>query len=83
MTTLELIEANKGLIYNAMSKFYNAEAEDLYQVGEIALLKAYKNYKDDGTTKFSTYAYKYIYGEIYLYVNNNKIIRQLLKLSFM
>lgn len=82
MTTVELIEANKGLIYNAMSKFYNAEAEDLYQVGEIALLKAYKNYKDDGTTKFSTYAYKYIYGEMYALVcgnNSLKINRYLLK----
>ena len=82
MTTTELVEANKGLIYKAMSKFYNAEKDDLYQVGEIALLKAYKNYREDGTTKFSTYAYKYIYGEMYALVMNNntiKINRYLLK----
>ena len=75
MTTTEVIESNKGLIYKAMSKFYNAEAEDLYQVGEIALLKAYKNYKNDGATKFSTYAYKYIYGEMYALVCGNNAIK--------
>ena len=82
MSTTELIEANKGLIYKAMQSFYNAEKEDLYQVGEIALLKAYKNYKNDGTTKFSTYAFKYIYGEMYALVaanNTLKINKYLLK----
>lgn len=82
MTPTEIIEANKGLIYQAASKFYNAEAEDLFQVGASALLKAYKNYRNDGTTKFSTYAYKYIYGEMYaLACSNNtlKINKYLLK----
>jgi len=82
VTPTEIIEANKGLIYQAASKFYNAEAEDLYQVGASAILKAYKNYRNDGTTKFSTYAYKYIYGEMYaLACGNNtlKINKYLLK----
>lgn len=82
MTPTELIESNKGLIYKAASKFYNAEAEDLFQVGASALLKAYKNYHNDGTTKFSTYAYKYIYGEMYALVCSNntlKINKYLLK----
>ena len=75
MTPTELIEANKGLIYQAASKFYNAESDDLFQVGASALLKAYKNYRNDGTTKFSTYAYKYIYGEMYALATANNTIK--------
>lgn len=62
---LELLEQNENLIYKVASKFYNVEPEDLYQLGVIGLLKAYKNFKDNGTTKFSTYAYDYIFGEMY------------------
>lgn len=82
MTASEIIEMNKGLIYKAASLFYNAESEDLFQVGAAALLKAYKNYRNDGTTKFSTYAYKYIYGEMYALASSNntlKINKYLLK----
>ena len=82
MKPQELIEANKGLILKACSKFYNAEAEDLFQAGAGALLQAYKNYKNDGTTKFSTYAYPYIYGAMYALASNNnplKINQYLLK----
>lgn len=55
--------------------FNNYEKEDLYQIGVIGVIKAYNNYKNDKNTKFSTYAYKYIYGEIYSYINNSKIIK--------
>ncbi|MBQ6687200.1 MAG: sigma-70 family RNA polymerase sigma factor [Bacilli bacterium] len=82
MTPEEIIEANKGLILNVCKKFYNADFEDLFQVGVGALLQAYKNYKSDGTTKFSTYAYPYIYGAMYTLVSNNnplKINQYLLK----
>ncbi len=75
MTPEELIEVNRGLILNICNKFYNAEAEDLFQVGAEALLQAYKNYKNDGTTKFSTYAYPYIYGAMYALASNNNPIK--------
>mgnify|MGYP003304424685 CR=1 FL=1 len=75
MTASEIIEMNKGLIYKAASLFYNAESEDLFQVGAAALLKAYKNYRNDGTTKFSTYAYKYIYGEMYALASSNNTLK--------
>lgn len=82
MTPDEIIEANKGLILTVCKKFYNADFEDLFQVGVGALLQAYKNYKSDGITKFSTYAYPYIYGAMYTLVSNNnplKINQYLLK----
>ena len=68
-----VIELNKGLIISCVNKFYNVDKEDLYQAGVVGLLKAYKNYKYDGKAKFSSYAYKYIYGEMYLLVNNNSL----------
>ena len=82
MTTNELIETHMGLIKKIANKFYNGSREDLVQVGVIGLLKAYQNFKP-GEAKFSTYAYPYIFGEMYQFVNANKDIkvsRELLKL---
>ena len=82
MTTNELIDAHMGLIKKVANKFYNASREDLIQVGVIGLLKAYQNFKS-GEAKLSTYAYPYIFGEMYQLVNSNKDIkvsRELLKL---
>ena len=82
MTTNELIETHMGLIKKIANKFYNSSREDLLQVGVIGLLKAYQNFKQ-GDAKFSTYAYPYIFGEMYQLVNSNKDIKvskELLKL---
>jgi len=57
------------------SKFFDVPKEDLYQAGVIGIIKAYKNYKQDSTTKFSTYAYNYIYGEMYELANNLRSIK--------
>jgi len=83
MTTLEIINLNSPLIYKIANKFYGADIEDLYQVGVIGVLKAYKNYKQNGTTKFSTYAYDYIFGEMYNLVNSSnyyKVSKDLIRL---
>ncbi len=72
----EIIKVNSGLIYMIMNKYFKGyDKEDLYQVGVIGVIKAYNNYKNDHNTKFSTYAFKYIYGEMYNYVNNIKSIK--------
>lgn len=83
MTTNELIETHMGLIKKIAGKFYNIEKEDLLQVGVIGLLKAYQNFKDTSDAKFSTYAYSYIFGEMYQLANNNrniKVSKDLLKI---
>lgn len=83
MTTLEVVNLNTNLIYKIAKKFYNADIEDLYQVGVVGILKAYKNYRENGTTKFSTYAYDYIFGEMYNLVNNYedyKVSKDLIRL---
>lgn len=82
MTTNELISSHMGLIKKIANKFYNMEREDLIQVGVIGLLKAYQNFQDTGETKFSTYAYSYIFGEMYQLANSNrnwKVSKDLLK----
>lgn len=60
----DLIREYDLLIRSIAKKFYNVEKEDLYQAGCLGLIKAYKNYKDPNVL-FSSYAYKYIFGEMY------------------
>lgn len=55
--------------------FASYPKEDLYQVGVIGVIKAYNNYKENSNAKFSTYAYTYIYGEIYNYNNSLRILK--------
>lgn len=78
----KLINESVGLIWEISKKFYGVEKNDLYQAGVLGVIKAYYNYHHDETTKFSTYAYKYIYGEMYLVANSKslKISKDLLKL---
>lgn len=70
----QLIISNEALIYSIAKKF-KGDIEDLFQVGCIGLIKAYKNYDNSYNTKFTTYAYHYIFGEIYQYVLRNKNIK--------
>lgn len=71
----EVISSCSGLVYAIINKYFKSySSEDLYQVGVMGIIKAFDNYKSDKTAKFSTYAYKYIYGEIYAYINNNNKI---------
>lgn len=78
----DIISSNSSLIYKIASKFYGVETEDLYQAGILGLLKAYQNYHDNGECKFSSYAYNYIYGEMYGLAYNKamKYNKEVLKL---
>lgn len=81
----ELIKSSTGLIWMVAKKFYGVDKNDLYQAGVLGVIKAYQNYVDDGKCKFSTYAYNYIFGEMYALANNkeiklNKDINRLLKM---
>lgn len=69
------IEENRLLIYKIAKKFYGIDINDLFQVGCIGVIKALKNYIDDGTCKFSTFAYKYIFGEMYELANKSRNIK--------
>ena len=82
MNKEEIINQNAGLIYDIAKKFYGYPKEDLFQAGVLGLLKAYKQYDESFNAKFTSFAYKYIYGEMYLLVNNRplKINKDILKL---
>ncbi len=81
----ELIKSSTGLIWAVAKRFYGVDKNDLYQAGVLGVVKAYQNYVDDGKSKFSTYAYNYIFGEMYALANNkeiklNKDINRLIKM---
>lgn len=81
----ELIKSSTGLIWAVAKRFYGVDKNDLYQAGVLGVIKAYQNYVDDGKSKFSTYAYNYIFGEMYALAYNreiklNKDINRLLKM---
>ena len=61
----ELLSSCEPLIKSIAKNFYNVEQEDLIQAGKIGLIEAYKHYNKNSNTKFSTFAYTYIYGEMY------------------
>ena len=71
----EIISSNKSLIYSIIHKFKGHDIDDLFQVGCIGLINAYHNYNGEYNTKFTTYAYSYIIGEIYKYMNTNRAIK--------
>lgn len=72
----EIISSCEGLIYMIINNYFKGyNVEDLYQVGVIGVIKAYDKYKENKHAKFSTYAYKWIYGEIYAYINNSKLLK--------
>ncbi len=76
MTELETIIAlHEKLIYKIATKFHEISKEDLYQAGVIGIIKAYNNFDKQSETKFTTYAYNYIFGEMYELANNTRSIR--------
>ena len=69
-----VMKQHENLIYQIAKKFYNADLEDLYQAGRIGILKAIKNYKESNA-QFGTYAYEYIFGEMYKLASENRAIK--------
>jgi len=72
----DIILENEKLIYKIISKYKNYfELEDLYQVAVMGIIKAYKNYNASYNTKFTSYAYPYILGEVIKYINEFRSIK--------
>ena len=71
--TTDIIITHEGLIYSIINKYKNIyDIEDLHQVAIIGLMKAINKYDKSFNTKFSTYAYKYILGDVLKYINDNR-----------
>lgn len=66
----------EGLVYGIIQRYTNYfDRDDLYQVGMIGLINAYHNYDSSQGTKFSTYAYYYIQGEVKKYVRDSGLVK--------
>jgi len=63
------------MIYKLARSFSTSSVEDLFQVGVIGLINAYNSYDSTRGTKFSTYAYTFILGEMKKYVRENKGVK--------
>ena len=67
---------NEKLIYSIANYFKNySNKEDLYHVGRLGLITAYKKYNPNMNCKFTTYAYPYILGEMRRLVREDKGIK--------
>lgn len=73
----QLVEENTGLIWCVVKRFYGrgTEAEDLFQIGSIGLLKAIDKFDLGYDVKFSTYAVPMITGEIKRYLRDQGMIK--------
>lgn len=73
----ELIYGNLKLVLSVLRRFGSRRenADDLFQVGCIGLIKAIDNFNTDLEVKFSTYAVPMIIGEIRRYLRDNNSIR--------
>ena len=71
------IKGNLRLVLSVIKRFSssNENADDLFQIGCIGLMKAIDNFNTELNVKFSTYAVPMIIGEIRRYLRDNNSIR--------
>lgn len=87
VTNDEIILENQKLVYSIINTYFPnyQNKNDLFQVGCMGLINASYKYKDDYNTKFSSYAYMFILGEMKKYVREDRGIKlsyDLQKLSY-
>ena len=73
----EFIRGNLRLVLSIVQRFSNRgeQADDLFQVGCVGLIKAVDNFDTSQNVKFSTYAVPMIIGEIRRYLRDFNSIR--------
>ncbi|MBM7633592.1 RNA polymerase sporulation sigma factor SigF [Geomicrobium sediminis] len=82
----QLIENNTRLVWSVVQRFINRgyEAEDLFQIGCIGLMKSIDKFDLSYQVKFSTYAVPMIIGEIQRFIRDDgtvKVSRSLKELN--
>lgn len=72
-----LVEGNLRLVLSVIQRFSGRgeNADDLFQVGCVGLLKAIDNFDTSQNVRFSTYGVPMIIGEIRRYLRDNSAIR--------
>ena len=73
----KLVEGNLRLVLSVIHRFAGRgeNADDLFQVGCVGLLKAIDNFDISQNVRFSTYGVPMIIGEIRRYLRDNSAIR--------
>ena len=73
----EYIRGNLRLVLSVIKRFSgsNENADDLFQIGCVGLIKAINNFNTELDVKFSTYAVPMIIGEVRRYMRDNNSIR--------
>ena len=71
------IKGNLRLVLSVIRRFSgsNENADDLFQIGCIGLIKAIDNFDTSLQVKFSTYAVPMIVGEVRRYLRDNNSVR--------
>ena len=71
----EVVKAYEKMVYKLAYNYSNYfNLDDLFQAGMIGLIKAYKKYDKTSSCKFSSYAYKYILGEMIDFIKKDRNI---------
>ena len=72
-----LIQGNLWLVLSVIQKFIGRgeNADDLFQVGCVGLIKAIDNFDPTHEVRFSTYGVPMISGEIRRYLRDNSVMR--------
>ena len=66
----------EGLVYGIIQRYTKYfEKDDLYQAGMVGLINAYQNFDSSQGTKFSTYAYYYVLGEVRKFVREAGLVK--------
>ena len=73
----EILQKNSGLVWSVVRRFTHRgyDAEDLFQIGSIGLIKAVKRFDSSYEVRFSTYAVPLITGEIKRFLRDDGIIK--------
>lgn len=73
----QLVEENSGLVWSIVKRFSGRgyEAEDLFQIGSIGLIKCIDKFDFSFNVKFSTYAVPMIMGEIKRFLRDDGPIK--------
>jgi RNA polymerase sporulation-specific sigma factor len=73
----KLVVSNQRLVWSVVQRFLNRgyEAEDLFQIGCIGLMKAIDKFDLQYDVKFSTYAVPMIIGEIQRFLRDDSTVK--------
>ena len=73
----KFINGNLRLVLSVIRRFFckGENADDLFQIGCIGLIKAIDNFEIEQNVQFSTYAVPMILGEVKRYLRDNSTIR--------